>query len=1703
MAKTSRNFIAGRMNQIVDERLLPDGEYIYGMNIRMGDTEKSEVGVIENTKGNLSLTNLSFEYQLSINAKCIGAIEDSKSNTLYWFVHDAQFPAYSGVCDMILSYNVYSDLLTYHVISIDDGTGNNTSTLNFNEQYLITGVNIIGDLLFFTDDYNPPRVINVNRNYANPIGGIDQIYAEELLVIKKPPTESPTVQPIVTSGQENYMDTRFISFAYRYRYIDGEYSATSQWSQISFVPNPFSFSINSMLNEGMTNACNTAIITYNSGGPLVVGVDLLFKQSANNVIKVIEKLDKANLGLANDTDYTYTFSNSKIFTVLSESEILRLYDNVPRFAKAQTIMGNRLMYGNYVEGYDLIDKDNYPIKLEYYTTLISEAIGQTNIPDSLGNGNYNVDLSQTIADSVLYIDLDGKNLVEGSAITIQMTFAHATFSGDTPFPAETTDNISIDFSFYLPTNYASVYDLATSTEFQNAVGTVTNIKPVFSSIPGTETSCDGITFTDLMNCVIPNNLDALIKYQSGVSSLNTAIQIVASPSSSFIGFQLIAMRYVNNTTTPTQNVYEYYAVTYADATFQEISNPQSLHSNRGYEIGIVYMDEFNRSTTALVSPNNTEHVPCGFSPKKNGIQVTIPSTQVAPLWAKRYKFVIKPDAENYEIIYSNLFIEDPSTNEVWFNLEGENTKKVEVGDRLIVKSDSSGPVLNCAYATVLAKEAKAANFITPVTGTVPAGVYMKINPNSFNAVSNPDAHIYFGSNTACAPKGGNYSHLRYLVAKYEGAGYDITHPLWEYSDYTIPAGSRIKLVLLAERSGIGNSCERKGYYLEKYYVSSNDYDNIEDWFNGDNVSETLNTGTSFDNNTSIEYIPTNGYLTAVDFDKIYLQFYRDPTTNELTLQSSTGKSCTGVGYSNSRQYCVTLQVELWRAIDTIVFETEPSDALPDVFYENNLSFEIDDNGNHMGNIQDQDISLGRPAIVDTKFFNCFSFGNGVESYKIRDSLIGRYFTLGERVTTVSAQEYKEADRFADITYSGVYNAETNVNKLNEFNLGLLDYKNLETSFGDIYILDGRETDVLVLQEDKISYVLAGKNLLSDSAAGGAITSVPEVLGTQIARTEKYGISFNPESYVQWGFNRYFTDAKRGVVIQLVGDSYSNEQIKVISDENMRTWFRDEFNASFNTQKLGGFDPYMNEYVLSGNDTKLPMNVECLDCGITQTFNLTLPKDAESATYTYCVNLGNFVGLSDVVWVVGSTICDFSIEVFYGGESVYSSGTVSESGEGSFDKDSVANKIATVVISYSCENLNIGLTIGCPQAEPMTIVEMVLTNNVDEGDTIHTEYRYVDGTYTGPLQSSYVTFINSATAPTVSRYNVISGTTGGGAFPPAGTSMMIRTNQIPPDTFVFSPGYNKFKYLRDTVLYPNTPTGINTVLSLSTDATPIITGDTTNTSNFTVPSQSLGQYLYLIWDLRVSSPSLLCYSEMDSIDPRRDVCCSCSICASDCVVVRIANQTNRGTAEVYFPNGQTGCGGPSGPLSVMLNAAETVDICLANDFDGLGMWQVISGVVEISIIECGCSACEETCSQWYYINDGNSKAFVSFEQCGACGDTKEFEVLENTVKYLDVCRDTTPTVTGGSTSNLVMTKYCGVCPLPVGEYPYCITFEVYDITASMTVNYTDCNDSSQSFTVNPGDAPVQICVLYPYIPILEDKTKAKIRIVGEGCNCAPS
>ena len=110
------NFIAGKMNKSVDERLVPPGEYVDALNVRLGSTETTEIGAVENSRGNTRLTTLMYRnLPLSGVARCIGAYEDGMRETIYWFVHDESNPASSsGKVDLIVSFETNTNTLTYH-----------------------------------------------------------------------------------------------------------------------------------------------------------------------------------------------------------------------------------------------------------------------------------------------------------------------------------------------------------------------------------------------------------------------------------------------------------------------------------------------------------------------------------------------------------------------------------------------------------------------------------------------------------------------------------------------------------------------------------------------------------------------------------------------------------------------------------------------------------------------------------------------------------------------------------------------------------------------------------------------------------------------------------------------------------------------------------------------------------------------------------------------------------------------------------------------------------------------------------------------------------------------------------------------------------------------------------------------------------------------------------------------------------------------------------------------------------------------------------------------------------------------------------------------------------------------------------------------------------------------------------------------------
>ena len=220
--------------------------------------------------------------------------------------------------------------------------------------------------------------------------------------------------------------------------------------------------------------------------------------------------------------------------------------------------------------------------------------------------------------------------------------------------------------------------------------------------------------------------------------------------------------------------------------------------------------------------------------------------------------------------------------------------------------------------------------------------------------------------------------------------------------------------------------------------------------------------------------------------------------------------------------------------------------------------------------------------VDLGWHNCYSFGNGVESDRIRDDFNAPTIDNGIKVSTTFV-DYGQEDKTSGLTYSGLYNATSSVNDLNEFNMGEKISKNINPAFGSIQALKTRETDLVTLCEDKILKILANKEAVFMADNDPNIVSTDRVLGQVTTFKGDYGISKNPESLATDQYRMYFTDTQRGAVLRL-----SMDGLTPISDVGMRSWFRENLRGGGDL--LGTFDIINGEYNLTINqNTTLSFN----------------------------------------------------------------------------------------------------------------------------------------------------------------------------------------------------------------------------------------------------------------------------------------------------------------------------------------------------------------------------------------------------------------------------------------------------------------------------------------------------------------------------------
>ena len=344
MPEIKRTFNVGKMNRDLDDRIVPAGEYREGFNINIGQSESSDVGAIENLLGNELVAQSGLT-----NGKCIGQVKDTGSEKIYFLVTtNSIYNETNSGEHGLFEYDQKTKQLTALIVS---------TQLNLHQNFPITGINIVDDLLFWTDNRNCPRKINVvtarnNTSYYTSTGNIDNLIS----VAKFAPYESSTLISTTreSSISSTFMEDKLIRFSYRWQFEDNEYSTLAPFTPIIFSRlNETDTISNSLAEFGEIETFVNAINQVQLQVPTPTGyginsVELIYKESSSGTLYVVDDQEVTTEPFVN-----FTYSSTDPFRTLPPDQLTRVYDAVPIKAKAQEVAGGRLVYGNFLQNFDI------------------------------------------------------------------------------------------------------------------------------------------------------------------------------------------------------------------------------------------------------------------------------------------------------------------------------------------------------------------------------------------------------------------------------------------------------------------------------------------------------------------------------------------------------------------------------------------------------------------------------------------------------------------------------------------------------------------------------------------------------------------------------------------------------------------------------------------------------------------------------------------------------------------------------------------------------------------------------------------------------------------------------------------------------------------------------------------------------------------------------------------------------------------------------------------------------------------------------------------------------------------------------------------------------------------------------------------------------------------------------------------------------
>jgi len=351
-----------KLNTSKDARLQGELEMYDAYNISVSDfegdqdsgavdgessgTQTGDQGVIKPAKGNEVISN---SFTGTEKRRVLGSVADEVNGTIYCFVF-SEIASEQGV------YKTSGGSLTPVYTSVYfnfPSTGFVRADLVYHKG---------SPILYFTDGVNEPRKLNVQEAATTTFSEGHDI-VDFITACPKTPMHRPSFTfDSDPTKPTNFRNVEGFQFAYQCVYKTGEESAISSYSNVAVPP---SYLNQGALSEPSLISDNVIVVKV----PDVVGGVRSFTQNIDKIRLLVRIGGRGSFFEVEEKDYDsavasalggvfFEFSNDSVITAIPEEDVLKLNDALPKRAESQAIVNDRLMYGNYTEGFDELENIN-------------------------------------------------------------------------------------------------------------------------------------------------------------------------------------------------------------------------------------------------------------------------------------------------------------------------------------------------------------------------------------------------------------------------------------------------------------------------------------------------------------------------------------------------------------------------------------------------------------------------------------------------------------------------------------------------------------------------------------------------------------------------------------------------------------------------------------------------------------------------------------------------------------------------------------------------------------------------------------------------------------------------------------------------------------------------------------------------------------------------------------------------------------------------------------------------------------------------------------------------------------------------------------------------------------------------------------------------------------------------------------------------